>query len=371
MDQLEEWLKLALILVMRFDFANGEQFPRMNEEFGIENIAKGIEASTEQSKGHQATSSTSRRHGKKPRTSDELVQMIDLVEYGLPTLSGYWVQKGIVNDQTESIIEYIDPSMTFVQARGALDADEVQIDHLGYVAGEFDGKGYDRSKESEEEIMDLDMDKFAKKCHNSEGLKEKKDKNKRVKSHGDDGKSEGSARTKRRDENERKSHLEQLHAESQTITRRWKWYNNFKRRDKMTTYNSLVLLFVLALALNESRVVIGRKHVYVGNDLGEGLILNLHCKSKDDDLGTHALSYRQNYTWGFKSTFFGSTLFWCNFQWGNVRDSHEVFNAAEKEMQDKTNNLWLARQDGLYYYNHDEDEYQLKYEWGKTKSKGN
>ncbi|KAF8394186.1 hypothetical protein HHK36_020393 [Tetracentron sinense] len=142
-------------------------------------------------------------------------------------------------------------------------------------------------------------------------------------------------------------------------------------QDKMTTYNSLVLLFVLALALNESSVVIGRKHVYVGNDLGEGLILNLHCKSKDDDLGNHQLSYRQNYTWGFKSTFFGSTLFWCNFQWGNVRDSHEVFNAAEKEMQDKTNNLWLTRQDGLYYYNHDDDEYQLKYEWGKTKNEGN
>ncbi|KAF8394177.1 hypothetical protein HHK36_020384 [Tetracentron sinense] len=140
----------------------------------------------------------------------------------------------------------------------------------------------------------------------------------------------------------------------------------------MTRYNnSLVLILVLALALNESRVVIGRQHVYVGNDLGEGLTLNLHCKSKDDDLGTHVLSYGQNYTWGFRTNIFFTTLFWCNFQWGNVSDSHEVFNARDKEMQDHTNTLWLTRQDGLYYYNHDDDEYQLKYERRKTKSKGN
>ncbi|KAF8406408.1 hypothetical protein HHK36_008495 [Tetracentron sinense] len=104
------------------------------------------------------------------------------------------------------------------QARGALDAEEVQIDDLGYVAGEFDGKGDDRSMELGAESMDLDMETFAKKRRNSEGLKEKKDK-KRVKSHGDDGKPKGSARTKRRDEKERKSHLEQLHAESQRLLR--------------------------------------------------------------------------------------------------------------------------------------------------------
>ncbi|KAF8397078.1 hypothetical protein HHK36_015985 [Tetracentron sinense] len=61
------------------DYANVEQFPIMNEEFGINNIVEGTEASTEQSKGHQTTSSKSRRHVKKPRMSDELVQMIDLV----------------------------------------------------------------------------------------------------------------------------------------------------------------------------------------------------------------------------------------------------------------------------------------------------
>ncbi|KAF8403558.1 hypothetical protein HHK36_011662 [Tetracentron sinense] len=62
-----------------FDCANVEQFPRMNKEFGIYDIAKVTEASIEQSKGPQATSSTSRRHGKKPRVSDELVQIIDRV----------------------------------------------------------------------------------------------------------------------------------------------------------------------------------------------------------------------------------------------------------------------------------------------------
>ncbi|KAF8394185.1 hypothetical protein HHK36_020392 [Tetracentron sinense] len=140
----------------------------------------------------------------------------------------------------------------------------------------------------------------------------------------------------------------------------------------MTRYNnSLVLILVLALALNESRVVIGRQHVYVGNDLGEGLTLNLHCKSKDDDLGAHVLSYGQNQTWGFRTNLFGTTLFWCNFQWGNVSDSHEVYNAQETEMRKRINTHWLSRQDGLYYYYHDAEEYELQYKWGTTKTKGN
>ncbi|KAF8394180.1 hypothetical protein HHK36_020387 [Tetracentron sinense] len=80
----------------------------------------------------------------------------------------------------------------------------------------------------------------------------------------------------------------------------------------MTSFDRFVLIFVLAIALtlNESRKVIGIRHedgifskhrVYVGNDLGEGLTLNLHCASEDDDLGMQVLPYGQNYNWGFRA----------------------------------------------------------------------
>ncbi|KAF8370241.1 hypothetical protein HHK36_020386 [Tetracentron sinense] len=144
---------------------------------------------------------------------------------------------------------------------------------------------------------------------------------------------------------------------------------------KMTSLDRFVLIFVLAIALtlNESRKVIGKRHgdaifskhnVYVGNDLGEGVTLNLRCASKDDDLGTHVLPYGQNYSWGFRSNFWGSTLFWCDFKWGNVTDTFTVYDDNNSEQYYHTNAHWLSRMDGLYYYHHHYGEYELYHNWG-------
>ena len=45
--------------------------------------------------------------------------------------------------------------------------------------------------------------------------------------------------------------------------------------------------------------------------------LNIHCKSKDDDIGHHLLYYNQSFQWSFGTDFLGRTLFFCSFQWGN------------------------------------------------------
>ncbi|KAF8370240.1 hypothetical protein HHK36_031717 [Tetracentron sinense] len=144
----------------------------------------------------------------------------------------------------------------------------------------------------------------------------------------------------------------------------------------MTSLARFVLIFVLAmaLALNESRIVIGKRHgdpvfskhhVYVGNDLGESSTLNLHCASKDDDLGTHVLLYGQNYTWGFRSNFWGTTLFWCHFKWGNVTNTFTVYNDNDSEQYYHKSAHWLSRMDGLYYYHHHYGEYELYHNWGE------
>ncbi|KAF8394156.1 hypothetical protein HHK36_020362 [Tetracentron sinense] len=124
----------------------------------------------------------------------------------------------------------------------------------------------------------------------------------------------------------------------------------------------LVIILVLALAV---RVAIGRQHVYVVNDLGEGFTLTVHCASKDDDLGTHFLPYGTNFTWKFRINLFHTTLFWCDFQWGNVTDSYIVFAAEDRYQTFVANTYWLSRQDGLYYANDDrQKEYELKHVWG-------
>ena len=45
--------------------------------------------------------------------------------------------------------------------------------------------------------------------------------------------------------------------------------------------------------------------------------LNVHCKSKNDDIGHHLLYYNQSFQWSFGPNFFWRTLFFCSFQWGN------------------------------------------------------
>ena len=75
-----------------------------------------------------------------------------------------------------------------------------------------------------------------------------------------------------------------------------------------------------------------KTHVRIINELGDGIDLNHHCKSKDDDLGIHVLAPHQFFEFSFVPNFWGTTLFFCKFWWGNEdhwfniyvmsRDSH-------------------------------------------------
>ena len=58
-------------------------------------------------------------------------------------------------------------------------------------------------------------------------------------------------------------------------------------------------------------------HVFITNNLEGREDLNIHCKSKDDDLGPHVLHINQYFRITFQPNFFFGTLFFCSFQWGN------------------------------------------------------
>ncbi|CAI0394813.1 unnamed protein product [Linum tenue] len=50
--------------------------------------------------------------------------------------------------------------------------------------------------------------------------------------------------------------------------------------------------------------------VYITNLLTKKILI-VHCRSKDDDLGAHALAVGSNIHWSFGPSFVGRTLFWC------------------------------------------------------------
>ncbi|PKI64257.1 hypothetical protein CRG98_015367 [Punica granatum] len=60
--------------------------------------------------------------------------------------------------------------------------------------------------------------------------------------------------------------------------------------------------------------------VSISNQLPNGAPFTIHCKSKDDDLGTHVIGAGQSYEFSFRINFWETTLFFCGLgkQGGHV-----------------------------------------------------
>ncbi|RDX82151.1 S-protein-like 2, partial [Mucuna pruriens] len=100
---------------------------------------------------------------------------------------------------------------------------------------------------------------------------------------------------------------------------------------------SVFLLGLLTLSSTSNGFALEKTHVYIKNSLGVDLLI--HCKSRDNDLGVQLLHPNDTFGFGFRVNLFGTTLFYCSFQWGNDfhwfdifianRDDYCVQNSAE------------------------------------------
>ncbi|KAJ6958667.1 hypothetical protein NC653_040347 [Populus alba x Populus x berolinensis] len=62
----------------------------------------------------------------------------------------------------------------------------------------------------------------------------------------------------------------------------------------------------------------------INNDLGPGLDLTIHCKSKNNDLGQHVVPFGGEYTIDFCSNFWRSTL-WTIHATGPCMDYYNYY----------------------------------------------
>ncbi|EEF45215.1 S-protein homolog 21 [Ricinus communis] len=133
--------------------------------------------------------------------------------------------------------------------------------------------------------------------------------------------------------------------------------------------NVIVLLVLLILAMGRCCLGIGeRYHVHIINDLTRHT-LNVHCKSKDDDLGPHLLQLGEEFHFTFRVNFWGTTLFWCNFKWGkNHGGDYHIFWYRDDLLYDcgyeQKNCIWSARNSGMWLMNiPDGIQFYKRYDW--------
>uniref|UniRef100_A0A7N0TBC1 S-protein homolog n=1 Tax=Kalanchoe fedtschenkoi TaxID=63787 RepID=A0A7N0TBC1_KALFE len=106
--------------------------------------------------------------------------------------------------------------------------------------------------------------------------------------------------------------------------------------------------------------------VYIKHSMGQGVMLDLHCKSKDDDLGNQRLANGQWYRFSFRPNVGGTTLFWCDVSW-NGRS--QVFNAyREKDTYWKCHDVgcdcpWNLTPDGPCFFNPKTEKYDMCQGW--------
>ncbi|KAL7181501.1 hypothetical protein ACSBR1_040402 [Camellia fascicularis] len=136
----------------------------------------------------------------------------------------------------------------------------------------------------------------------------------------------------------------------------------------ITSYGLVFFALMLAFSSMVSGIFLEKVHVYLTNQLQPGKILNVHCKSKDDDLGPHQLSFNQTYEWTFHNNFFDTTLFWCKMGWQKtpnmqVSGSFNIYKGHRDETRCGKRCPWLIEETGLYSFNDDLGFWENLYKW--------
>ncbi|KAJ4848699.1 hypothetical protein Tsubulata_043139 [Turnera subulata] len=142
------------------------------------------------------------------------------------------------------------------------------------------------------------------------------------------------------------------------------------RQTIMFHFQAYVILLAMAFVVGNSiRLPLPFRtfHVRVENSLAGGKILNVHCKSGDNDLGLHRLRPNNHQEFAFKMNYLGTTLFWCTLTQGNRYASFEVFKPDSEFFYDKCGGgdtcAWRAQEDGIYLLRTDQNKWNIMYTW--------
>ncbi|KAI3836679.1 hypothetical protein MKW92_003647 [Papaver armeniacum] len=140
--------------------------------------------------------------------------------------------------------------------------------------------------------------------------------------------------------------------------------------------NIIAYFFLFSILVSKGSSLFDPVTVQVQNDIeGDHVLLKIHCKSLDDDLGEHVLSFGNEWDWFFRVGF-GMTKFWCDFRWYDNKDqrwyqgTRVVFKGGLFDFDYKcvkicrSKCIWSARRDGLYLCRRDKEGiWEKRFTW--------
>ncbi|KAI3693694.1 hypothetical protein L1987_76644 [Smallanthus sonchifolius] len=137
------------------------------------------------------------------------------------------------------------------------------------------------------------------------------------------------------------------------------------RRTKAADGGSMAVSRVLQLLLTATLVHVasGKVTIQITNLIGYNDVMIIGCRSLDDDLGQHTLSYGQSMEWKFKPNFTKTTLFYCNARWNAMRVDFDAYAYMRDNYGCGSDCRWLFTIDGVYAYDSKYDSWDFRYSW--------
>ncbi|CAH8344056.1 unnamed protein product, partial [Eruca vesicaria subsp. sativa] len=83
---------------------------------------------------------------------------------------------------------------------------------------------------------------------------------------------------------------------------------------------------------DDSILPLARKHVVIRNTVENGQVLNVHCKSSEDDLGMIHIPWNQYWDFRFHVNFSKTTKYRCHFTWyGGGSHYFDIFKVSRDD----------------------------------------
>ena len=128
----------------------------------------------------------------------------------------------------------------------------------------------------------------------------------------------------------------------------------------------MLALLALLVATSDAGLLRHKVSEVVVNDLQDNKTLTLHCwKRKGRDLGVKALRPHETFEWTFRPNIWGTTKYYCSFQWKGVLVNWFDLYIRKRDHEKCRECTWSVREVHICRYDSKANNYNKCFPWKK------